>query len=391
MSQKLLDHSPDLKRLQDDGFELEIKGALALVHHIPYVNSNKEIIYGTLVSELTLAGDATIKPSTHVIHFIGDHPCDKHGQRLMGISHQSISRNLGENVIIQHSFSNKPSNGYQDYYQKFVQYITVISSHAISLNQAVTAQTYFVPDIGDDTVFCYKDTNSGRAAIGGITDKLKSRKIGIIGLGGTGSYVLDFVAKTPVEEIHLFDGDDFVQHNAFRAPGAPSIEELRIRKKKTDYYAEEYLKMHKHVIPHNEYLEDENLYKLESLDYVFICIDKGSSKKRIIEFLMEKNIPFIDVGIGLQVYEDTLLGQARVTIGTPGSYEKALQSINFSDEEIDEAYHTNIQIAEINALNACIAVIQWKKYCGFYQDVSHYLNIIYSINDGELINETTKI
>jgi tRNA A37 threonylcarbamoyladenosine dehydratase len=33
-----------------------------------------------------------------------------------------------------------------------------------------------------------------------INDKLKPLRIGIVGLGGTGSYVLDFVAKTPVKE-----------------------------------------------------------------------------------------------------------------------------------------------------------------------------------------------
>lgn len=31
-------------------------------------------------------------------------------------------------------------------------------------------------------------------------------------------------------------------------------------------------------------------------------------------------------------------------------------------------YLTNIQIAELNALNAAFAVIKWKKLCGFYQD-----------------------
>ncbi|WP_318271316.1 ThiF family adenylyltransferase [Sphingobacterium cellulitidis] len=46
--------------------------------------------------------------------------------------------------------------------------------------------------------------------------KLERQKIAIIGLGGTGAYILDMVAKTPVKEIHLFDGDSFDQHNAFR-------------------------------------------------------------------------------------------------------------------------------------------------------------------------------
>jgi hypothetical protein len=347
MSQRLLDHSTDLKRLLEEGYELEIKGPLALVHHIPYINSNKEIAYGSLVSELTLTGDKTLKPDNHVIHFIGDHPCDKQGQRLMGISHQSVSKNLGEGVIIQHSFSNKPTDGYKNYYEKFVQYITVISSPAVSMDLNVTSQTYFVPETEDDSVFCYRDTNSGRASIGGITDKLRSQLIGIVGLGGTGSYVLDFIAKTPVKEIHIFDGDDFVQHNAFRSPGAPSIEELRSCKKKTRYHSEKYSKMHTQVIPHSEYLDNSNIRELEFLDYVFICIDNGSSKKLIIDFLVNKGIPFFDVGIGLQVYENTLLGHARVTTGTVGAYEKALQSIDFSDGEKDEAYQSKIGRAHV--------------------------------------------
>jgi hypothetical protein len=43
---------------------------------------------------------------------------------------------------------------------------------------------------------------------------------------------LDFVAKTPVEEIHLFDSDVFLQHNAFRAPGAINKERFSEHLKK---------------------------------------------------------------------------------------------------------------------------------------------------------------
>ena len=50
--------------------------------------------------------------------------------------------------------------------------------------------------------------------------RLAGDRIGIVGLGGTGSYILDYVSKTRVVEIHLFDGDGYQQHNAFRAPGA---------------------------------------------------------------------------------------------------------------------------------------------------------------------------
>ena len=53
-----------------------------------------------------------------------------------------------------------------------------------------------------------------------VTRKLSLKNVAIVGLGGTGSYVLDLVAKTPVRQIHLDDGDMFLQHNAFGSPSA---------------------------------------------------------------------------------------------------------------------------------------------------------------------------
>src|SRR5437016_46394 len=75
---------------------------------------------------------------------------------------------------------------------------------------AVSAQTF--PAIAaepedDETVFNYIDTASSRAEIDLVTKRLAVRKLAIVGLGGTGSYVLDLIAKTPAKEIHLFEGD----------------------------------------------------------------------------------------------------------------------------------------------------------------------------------------
>src|SRR5688572_24496500 len=74
--------------------------------------------------------------------------------------------------------------------------------------------------------FNYPDTNSSRAGIETLNERFHGQKIAIIGLGGTGSYILDLVTKSPVGEIHLFDGDVFELHNAFRAPGAPGAEDF---------------------------------------------------------------------------------------------------------------------------------------------------------------------
>ena len=74
-----INRSPDLKKLVDEGFEIEVKGGHLIVHHIPYVNSNREIKYGTLITSLSLNNNVTLKPDTHVIGFMGEHPCNKDG------------------------------------------------------------------------------------------------------------------------------------------------------------------------------------------------------------------------------------------------------------------------------------------------------------------------
>src|SRR5947209_17368978 len=82
MSQQLISRSRDLQRLRDDGYDVEIRSSYLLVKGVPYVNSAKQIKYGTLVSELTLAGDVTTTPNTHVAFFAGKYPCDKDGAEL---------------------------------------------------------------------------------------------------------------------------------------------------------------------------------------------------------------------------------------------------------------------------------------------------------------------
>lgn len=391
MSQKLLDHSLDLQRLVEEGYELELRGAYALVHHIPYVNQTANIAYGTLVSPLTLSGNTTVRPNTHVIYFIGEHPCDKTGNKMFCISHQTANIRLAEGLTVNHAFSNKPSGGYTNYYEKFVQYIKIISAPAVALDRTVTAQTYRNVMEEHETVFQYIDTNSGRASIVAIGEKLAKQNIGIIGLGGSGSYILDLVSKCPVRSIHLYDGDRFYQHNAFRAPGAASIEEIEKCEAKVEYFAKKYSNMHKNIIAHNRFIDEENLALLNTLDFVFLCVDKGDVKKLIIEGLLQNEIPFIDSGIGITSAEDMLLGQIRSTLISVNS-QKGLKTIDMSaDNEEDDAYKSNIQIAELNALNACLSVIRWKKYFGFYQDVREYTTDVYSINDGELYHENETI
>jgi hypothetical protein len=83
-----------------------------------------------LVSELTLGGDVTVRPQTHVIYFTGDQPCNKDGTPIEQIVHQNTTQQLLPGLAVRHSFSNKPPNGYTDYYEKMTRYADIVSSPA---------------------------------------------------------------------------------------------------------------------------------------------------------------------------------------------------------------------------------------------------------------------
>jgi hypothetical protein len=387
MSQQLIVRSPDLKRLQDEGYEIEVKGGYLIAHHIPYVNGNRQIVYGKIIVPLNLSSSIAKYSGNHVIHFMGEYPCNKDGSEISAIRHSNPNTSLMNGIVMNWSFSNKPQNGYRDYYEQITRYIEVISAPAISMDSSIIAKTFKVVEGEDNSVFQYADTNSSRANIYHINGKLEKQKIAIIGLGGTGSYILDLVAKTPVSKIHLYDGDEFLQHNAFRAPGAPSKQVLELRKKKVEYFSELYSNMHKGIKPHAENITLANIQQLSQMSYVFVSIDNDNARKVIVQQLLKMGIPLIDVGMGVQTVDDMIIGTLRTTVVTPNKHDHISTRIPTSGNDVQNEYSTNIQIADLNALNAILAVIKWKKMSGFYQDITQEYHSTYSTNDSNLVND----
>jgi hypothetical protein len=389
MSQQLINRSSDLKQLRDEGYDVEVRDSYLLIKNVPYVNSSKAIKLGTLVSELTLAGDVTAAPSTHVVHFEGDHPCNKDGTEINKIKNASTRQQFGKNLVIDHSFSSKPLSGsYKDYYEKMTTYVAIILSPAQAIDPSVTARIFPVIEPEEaESVFKYIDTASSRAGINMVTNKLELAKVAIVGLGGTGSYVLDLVAKTPVKEIHLFDGDTFLSHNAFRAPSAASADELRAKPKKVLYLKVLYSKMRRDIFEHEYNIDASNVAELQGMNFVFLCIDAGDAKKVIVENLETLGIPFIDVGMGVNLVEDSLRGVLRVTTSTPERREHFRTRVSLADAGVDDDYDRNIQVADLNALNSALAVIKWKKLCGFYLDYEKEHHSTYTIDCNMLTSD----
>jgi hypothetical protein len=380
---------PDLGRLLDDGYDVVVQAGHLVIRHIPYVTPGKTVAYGFLTYPVTISGDRIVSDTDHRIWFGGDAaPCNEHGQKISCANPEQ--RIVSDDYKADYMLSSKPGpNGYPSEYEKVTAYARIIAHPAAAIDPTATATPGGAwQEVEDDLPFVYRDTATSRAGLAEINRKYRGHRIALIGLGGSGGYVLDQVAKTPVDAIKVIDGDTFDNHNAFRAPSAPTLDKLRERPNKAEYFADLYSNMHTGITPHPEYIDEINLHLLDDVTFVFMSMDDGTTKPAVIAYLAERGIPFIDVGMGVEEVDGKLAGLLRVTLGLPGTATTTGIPVPADDAERDD-YDRNIQIADLNALNALLAVIRWKRYLGIYADGTGETFSTYDLFTNHITNEDT--
>ena len=386
MSHELISRSADLQRLVEEGYEIEIRAAHLIVHRVPYVTRERTVKYGQLVCPLTVNGSEIGRPADHTVYFAGEYPCDDQGAPIEALRNSSNRQELADGLSVDHYFSAKPPGGnYADYHHKMTHYAQVMGRCARRIDPGAVGRAgklVLSPDPNDPFVFM--ETASSRAGITRLNEELAGDRIGIVGLGGTGSYILDYVSKTRVSEIHLFDGDQFQQHNAFRAPGGTTPEEIERRESKARLYKGRYAAMRNGIVAHEKYVMPEDVAVLSDLDFVFVAVHDNETRQWLLPALEGMGVPFVDVGMGIEKADNKLLGVLRTSFRvTPRSSAKQRGEPGVQD--VGE-YERNVQIAELNALNAALAVIRWKKFRGFYLDLGKEDRSAYTIDGNHMSN-----
>ena len=383
MSPELISRREDLQRLVAEGYELEARSGYVVLHRVPYVTSERTVRYGQLVCAIAETGP----PPDHTMYFAGEYPCDDTAAPIEALRHSSNRQELAEGLWVDHYFSARPVAGsYEDYHQKMTHYEQVIGRCARRIDPGAVARAgQLVLSSDPHDPFVFMETASSRAGITRLNERLSGDRIGIVGLGGTGSYILDYVSKTRVAEIHLFDGDQFAQHNAFRAPGPTTAEELGGKPNKAQLYGERYAKMRSGIVAHEFNVEPNNVHMLGNLDFVFVAVDNNETRGWLLPALVEKGIPFVDVGMGIERTDNKLLGVVRTSFcetlrsSSARRGERRLRDIG--------QYARNVQIVELNALNAALAVIRWKKYRTFYLDLGLEDRSTYTLDGNHMSNK----
>lgn len=395
MSSQLISRSGDLARLVEEGYALSARGGALVVRDIPYLDSNRCVRRGTIIAALELAGEITAAPSTHWVGFIGGVPYGVDGRPLRGVGTTSggakriAPDGAGGWLQADTTLCMQPAGReFADYHEMITTYVAVLEGHARKLDSGATARTHRTVEVGKaDSPFSYTDTASARADISDLNARLAIDSVAIVGLGGTGSYVLDLVAKTPVRSIHLYDDDLFLQHNAFRAPGAASLDDLGARRAKVDHLAGIYSSMHKGIIPHRLKVDEGNVGMLDKMDFVFICVDDPSARE-LVSSRLAPRVSYVEVGMGLHAGDGGLFGLVRVSSSThgEGARRDATHHHASGARDIADPYRTNVQVADMNMLNAALAVISWKRLAGFYADEGGERECVYVLGRNTLLN-----
>jgi hypothetical protein len=193
-----------------------------------------------------------------------------------------------------------------------------------------------------------------------ISSLLRGKKVAIIGLGGTGSYILDFISRTQLERIALFDDDKVHVHTIFRMPG---FIPRAIGGFKVEALAQQYGHWHTGLEPVPERITPENIERLSDFDFVFVSVDDGPARLHIVDWLSARGIPYVDCGMGLTRSLVGLSGFVRITGVDRQAFEGNVKTPRLPVENAkDDEYRKQAQITEFNALNAAMAVIRFKQH-----------------------------
>ncbi|NKM21973.1 ThiF family adenylyltransferase [Rhizobium laguerreae] len=364
---QLASHNPDIQKLIDRGFALRFDSNFLVVMDIPYLNAEGNLCWGAIVTVLKDIDGSRVEPVDHQIFFAGGVPHGLDGNPIPSLGGGAAEVTLAKSdVVVQRSFSNKPPGGLPDFYTKIEHYLSIVSGPARHRYPEADPFTFNVDDdAGPESVFHFRDTLTSRALIGDLAAKFASEIVAVIGLGGTGAYVLDYLTKTNVVEIRGYDPKPFHVHNAFRSPGQLSADELG--KPKAEVYQNRYQTFRKGLHLEAKAIESNCEADFAGVTFAFVCVDSGTARAEIFDLLIRLGIPFIDVGMGLVRQNGALAGMIRTTVLKPENAEevRAKQLVPLSDPPGHE-YRANIQIAELNAMNASIAVLAYKQHCGFY-------------------------
>ena len=355
----------DLERLAAHGFTVTVENDVTTVEPIAYRSKNGGASAGRLVVPCALGPEESGRPSSHQAWWDGEPPC-KVGGQLTRVYLNDEQRTWTAGVKTHHSFSHKPAEGYPDYYSLVRTYAKIIAEDGDLQWRPTTREAGEVRRIGESTL-TQQETGLARIGLADLAAVYQEQRVSIVGTGGTGCFILDLVSKCPVRQIRIYDHDIIERHTALRWPGPTPPPEIYYGTPKSEYLALQYSKWHRDVKGYRQKVDRDSASRVATVsDCVFVAIDDGESRREIIEGI-GAGTTVIDCGVDIARNTAGLVGTARVSRLQASDERREDVKARLPVERKENAeYRQNQQLAEMNALNACLAVLAWKESIGIY-------------------------
>ena len=132
---------------------------------------------------------------------------------------------------------------------------------------------------------------------------LQNREVSIIGVGGIGCPLAQYLISCGIKNLNLFD-DDIIQKNNLNRQTLFNINE--INKKKTTVAKKKLLKINPHANIHayDKKINKKNITLLKNSSIIIDASDNWSSMRLINNYAVKNNIPLISasaVGLDIQI------------------------------------------------------------------------------------------
>lgn len=368
---------------EQEGFAVRVESDTVVAEGVPCLLRNR--IVSTCKIEKSFdpengKPDERIGGAVHAVRVTTDEECD-------GLVYQADGTPIGSQINTDgRSWSDiSIKRGSQTSPEEDASPEDLVHRYAKQIIGAVSAAGYHEPAyLKALNPFRISNTFEARSQIGPVQDRIREMRIAIIGSGGTGAYILDLIAKTPVAEIHLLDSDDLDWHNLMRAPGAPTAEEIgaieesksqtREPLAKVAYYHSKYDPLREGIFPHNLRVDSPSVFaeflSAHPIDFAFVCIDQLPDTDRprqdaVYNALTEAGVPFIDSGVSITLENSAIRGSITTSGYSEGSPEWQ-GAIPNAAVQGDIPGYRNVQLPEVNAMAASLAVMEWRRRTGQY-------------------------
>ena len=209
---------------------------------------------------------------------------------------------------------------------------------------------------------------------------LAQERVAVIGLGGIGAWIADFVVKADAKEVHAWDYDCIEPKNLLRMPGG--VKPCWIDKPKAYWFQRTYSLIHKDIHGHNVKVLADNVHEVvEGVSFAFVVVDRSNYRTMICKALANAKIPFVVAGLSPKREDNRARIYIRVVTGYTDvdSWEDA---VPISDTGQDD--YGTVDLPDVYAMAASWAIQAWRKMRGQFWQKQREECLIYRADEQSL-------